>query len=223
LEDNQSIKMPGILITFEGIDLCGKSAQMERLVDRLKTHHFPHLLLREPGGTIFSEKIRDILLTKEKEDMCAATEYLLFSAARAQMTRQKIIPALADGFIVVCDRYFDSSTAYQGYGRGIDLSLIERINHFASSGIKPDVTFLLDIDLEEMEKRKSQMSKKTDRMEDQAKDFFLKVRKGYLSLANQNQERFILIDGKKTIISIAEQVWKKVERVIAQKYQAHNQ
>jgi dTMP kinase len=189
--------MSGILITFEGIDLCGKSVQIERLVEKLKAQHLHFTLLREPGGTVFSEKIREVLLAKNQEAMCAATEYLLFSAARAQIVQKKILPALAQGFIVICDRYFDSSTAYQGYGRGIDLLMIEKINDFATKGIKPNLTFLIDIDLD-----------------DQTKEFFHKVRDGYLAIAAQNQERFVVIDGKRSVDIIAEDIWREVKELL---------
>lgn len=203
--------MRGLFITFEGIDFCGKSVQIEKLVEKLQAKQINYLLLREPGGTIFSEKIREILLTKENETMNPATEFLLYSAARAQVTDQKIIPALKRGELVICDRYFDSSTAYQGYGREIELEKIQAINQFATQGIQPDLTFLLDIDLEEMEKRKQQNHKALDRMEDQTISFFKRVRKGFLTIAQQEKERFHVIDGKKQINSIADEIWNIVK------------
>ena len=203
--------MRGLFITFEGIDFCGKSVQIEKLVEKLQAKQINYLLLREPGGTIFSEKIREILLTKENETMNPVTEFLLYSAARAQVTDQKIIPALKRGELVICDRYFDSSTAYQGYGREIELEKIQAINQFATQGIQPDLTFLLDIDLEEMEKRKQQNHKALDRMEDQTRSFFQKVRKGFLTIAQQEKERFHVIDGKKQINSIADEIWNIVK------------
>ncbi|MBC8185968.1 dTMP kinase [candidate division KSB1 bacterium] len=206
-----NLSYPTPLITFEGIDLCGKSVQIKRLEEKLFTRNIPYLLLREPGGTIFSEKIREVLLTKENETMNPVTEFLLFSAARAQIVRQKILPALEKGLVVICDRYFDSSTAYQGYGRGIDLNMIDKINEFATETIKPNLSFLIDIDLDEMEKRKKLQESELDRMEDQAKEFFEKVRNGYLTIANKEQERFVVIDGKNTIDAIADEIWERVE------------
>ncbi len=206
--------MTGKLITFEGIDRCGKSAQIDQLVATLDSKQVPYILLREPGGTIIAEKIRDTLLTKEKEIMSSITEYLLYSAARAQVVREKILPSLERGLLVICDRYYDSSTAYQGYGRNIDLKIVHQINNFATSGIKPDLTFLIDIDLDEMERRKKQMNKKLDRMEDQNRAFFEKVRNGYLKIARQESERFYVIDGKRTIKSIAEEIWGQVRRIL---------
>ncbi len=202
------------LITFEGIDLCGKSAQVDRLIAHLESQKVSFILLREPGGTIIAEKIRRTLLTKEQEMMSPVAEYLLYSAARAQLVREKIVPSLKQGLLVICDRYYDSSTAYQGYGRNINLKIVNQINRFATNGIKPDRTFLIDIDLDEMERRKKLMNKNLDRMEDQDKRFFRKVRNGYLRIAAEESERFYVIDGKRTIHSIAEEIWGEVKRMI---------
>ncbi|MDZ7264656.1 MAG: dTMP kinase [candidate division KSB1 bacterium] len=200
-----------MLITFEGIDFCGKSVQIEQLINRLQQHQIPYILLREPGGTIIAEKIREVLLTRETEAMSPITEYLLYSAARAQLVRQQIEPALARGWLVICDRFADSSTAYQGYGRGIDLKLVQQINAFATNGIVPQLTFLIDIDLEEMERRKKQ-GRKLDRMENEERSFFERVRQGFLKMAAQEAERFYLIDGKRAIHSIADEVWTQVQQ-----------
>jgi len=206
--------MRGILITFEGIDFCGKSVQIDRLIARLEAYQIPYILLREPGGTVIAEKIRDTLLTKEKEVMSPITEYLLYSAARAQLVREKIIPSLERGLLVICDRYYDSSTAYQGYGRDIDLNIVHQINNFATNGIKPKLTFFIDIEIDEMERRKKQVDQKLDRMEDQKRTFFEKVRSGYLKIVEQESERFYTIDGKRTIDSIADEIWKQIEQII---------
>lgn len=206
--------MTGKLITFEGIDLCGKSVQIDQLTTRLRQHQVPFILLREPGGTIIAEKIRDTLLTKENELMSPIAEYLLYSAARAQLVKEKIIPSLQQGLLVISDRYYDSSTAYQGYGRNIDLKIVDKINHFATSGIQPNLTFFIDIDLDEMERRKSLVNKKLDRMEDQHGTFFEKVRNGYLKIVKQQSERFYVIDGKRTINSIAEEIWIQVKKLM---------
>jgi dTMP kinase len=206
--------MSGQLITFEGIDFCGKSVQIDRLIARLKVNQIPFTLLREPGGTVIAEKIRDTLLTKEHEIMSPVTEFLLYSSARSQLVSEKIVPSLKQGLLVICDRYYDSSTAYQGYGRDIDLHIVHQINHFATNGIKTKVTFFIDIDIEEMEKRKKQANHKLDRMEDQQRTFFEKVRNGYLKIVKQESERFYVIDGKRTINSIAEEIWGQVRRVM---------
>lgn len=209
--------MTGKLITFEGIDFCGKSVQIDRLVAKLHTENYPFVLLREPGGTLIAEKIRDTLLSKVPEPMNPITEYLLYSAARAQLVQEKIIPALKQGLLVICDRFFDSSTAYQGYGRGIDLDFVERTNRLVTQGIVPNVTFLIDIDLDEMEQRKKRMNKQLDRMEDQDRAFFERVRNGYFEIAAQQSERFRIIDGKSTIQRIADEIWAQVKRIAALK------
>lgn len=206
--------MTGNLITFEGLDFCGKSVQIEQLITKLQTSQIPYVLLREPGGTIISEKIRDALLLKEEETMSPITEFLLFSAARAQVTRKKIIPALQKGSLVICDRYYDSSTAYQGFGRDIDLQIINQINNFETEKIKPSLTFFIDIDLDEMELRKKKLNNELDRMEDQTQDFFLKVRNGYLTIARQEPERFCVIDGTRTIHFIAKKIWSRVKKLL---------
>ncbi|MDZ7332539.1 MAG: dTMP kinase [candidate division KSB1 bacterium] len=207
--------MTGKLITFEGIDLCGKSVQIEQLVAKLHDRNYPFLLLREPGGTLIAEKIRDTLLSKVPEPMNPITEYLLYSAARAQLVQEKIIPALQQGRLVICDRFFDSSTAYQGYGRGIDLDFVERTNRFVTQGIVPNLTFLIDIDIDEMEQRKKRMNKQLDRMEDQDRTFFERVRNGYFEIAAKQSERFRIIDGKSTIQIIADEIWAQVKRIVA--------
>ena len=206
--------MTGKLITFEGIDFCGKSAQIDLLIANLESIKAPFILLREPGGTIIAEKIRQILLTKEQEMMSPVAEYLLYSAARAQLVREKIIPSVEQGLLVICDRYYDSSTAYQGYGRNIDLEIVDQVSYFATSGIEPNLTFLIDIDLDEMERRKKLMNKNLDRMEEQDRSFFEKVRNGYLRIAAKEPERFYVIDGKRTIKLIAEEIWEEVKRII---------
>ncbi|NOZ63002.1 MAG: dTMP kinase [Calditrichaeota bacterium] len=204
----------GFLITFEGIDGCGKSVQVQRLTQKLKSKGIEYILLREPGGTIIAEKIREVLLAKAEEPMTPVAEFLLFSAARAQLTRQTIIPALEDGKIVILDRFFDSSAAYQGYGRGIELDFIHKVNRMASQRTDPDLTFLLDIDLTEMKKRRELAGKIPDRMEDQEHDFFSRVREGYLALARFNSERFCVIDGKKAIDEISREIWREIDHRI---------
>jgi len=199
-----------MFITFEGVDLCGKTTQAEILSKKLKSLGYDVLLLREPGGTKISEIIRDILLSTQNSEMDPLTELFLFSASRAQLVKEVIIPALNSGKIVICDRFYDSTTAYQGYGRGIDIEKIKVINELASAGIAPDITFLIDIPVEEIYKRK--MAKiaetgkvKSDRMENSGFDFYERVRRGYLEIASKC-ERFIVIDGMKKIDEISEQI-----------------
>ncbi len=210
-----------MFITFEGIDLCGKTTQAEILVKRLKSLGYDVLFVREPGGTKISEEIRNILLSEQNQEMDPVTELFLFSASRAQLVKEAIIPALKSNKIVICDRFYDSTLAYQGYGRGIDIEKIKVINELASSGITPDITFLIDIPVEEIYRRKMSKSTATkkdnsDRMENSGFDFFERVRNGYLEIAKRS-ERFIVIDGMKGIDEISQQIWSIVlEKLKAQ-------
>ncbi len=206
--------MNGTLITFEGIDFCGKSVQIEKLVERLKANDINFKLFREPGGTVIAEKIREALLTVEDETMSPLTEYLLYSAARAQVVKENILPALQQGLLVILDRFYDSSTAYQGYGRKMDLEFVHQLNHIATQGLVPKITFFIDIDLDEMERRKIRLKGKLDRMEQETKTFFENVRNGYLQIISQEPERFSVIDGSSTIDSIAEEIWHKVNQLL---------
>lgn len=206
--------MQGTLITFEGIDFCGKSVQIQKLIERLKAENIHYHLFREPGGTVIAEKIRDALLAIEEEAMSPLSEYLLYSAARAQVVKEKIAPALQEDSLVILDRFYDSSTAYQGYGRKIDLELIHKINHVATGGLKPHLTFFIDIDLKEMERRKNALQEKLDRMERETRTFFENVRNGYLQIIHQEPERFLVIDGSSTIESIAEEIWQHTDALL---------
>ena len=199
--------MKGILITFEGIDFCGKSVQMELLAEKIVNLGKSIVVIREPGGTIISEKIREVLLRKERESMTPVAEFLLYSAARSQLVQEKIISNLNAGKIILCDRFYDSSTAYQGYGRGIELNMVHQINKLATQDISPHITFLLDIDIDEVEKRKKNINTQLDRIEEETKDFFNKVRQGYLIIAENNPQRIRIIDGSQTISAIENEIW----------------
>lgn len=205
----------GILVTFEGIDGSGKTTQVNMLVDWLCRRSVGYKLFREPGGTSIGEKIREILLDRNSSEMYPATELLLYSASRYQLTRERIIPALEEGYVVICDRYYDSSTAYQGYGRDIDLDFICGLNKFASCGIEPDVTFLLDITVEEREKRLAGRS--LDRLELENREFQERVRRGFLELARRYGERFVVLDGGKAPQRIFEEVVKSLEPLLKKK------
>ncbi len=193
-----------MLITFEGIDYCGKSVQLELLAQKIVNQHKPVVIIREPGGTLISEKIRDVLLNREHKFMNPVTEMLLYNAARAQLIQEKILPNLREGKIILCDRFYDSTTAYQGYGRGIDLNLIQQVNQLATQHISPDITFLLDIELDEVVKRQQKSKAQLDRMESENRDFFERVKKGFLAIAEANPRRFRVIDGGKSISEIEE-------------------
>lgn len=194
------------LITFEGIDFTGKTTQANLLIRRLRREGYSVELFSDPGGTSISERIRGLLLDGEN-DLSPETELLLYSASRAQLVREKILPALKEEKIVICDRFYDSTTAYQGYGRGLNLGLIERINRFVCQGIVPGVTFLLDLDPQEAMKRRSGFK---DRMEGQDLDFHRRVREGYLKIARREPGRVVVLQGERSVEELKEIVWKIV-------------
>jgi dTMP kinase len=204
-------KLTGLLITFEGIDGCGKSTQARLLTAYLKKLHADVILLREPGGTAPSERIRRILLDP-KLTITAPAELFLYEAARAQVTEELILPALRQGKVVICDRYFDSSTAYQGYGRGLGAQLVERLNRIATGGLNPDLTIVLDVDYDTALARRG---KKADRLETEQKAFFDRVREGYKVLSGKR--RVTLLDGRKTPEELFRLIREKVDTLLAQK------
>jgi len=200
-----------MFITFEGIDFCGKSTQVKLLNDYLIKKDKTVKIIREPGGTEISEKIREILLDKKNNKMTMETEFLLFSASRAQLIRERIRPYLNDGFFVISDRLHDSSIAYQGFGRGISIERIEQISSFAVGETIPDITFFIDIPVEEAEKRKALNSNvELDRIEVSKDGFFERVRNGYLYLS-EKEKRFRKINGLLPIEDIHEQIIKEIE------------
>jgi len=203
-----------MLITFEGIDYSGKSTQATLLVSRLEKHGKEVIFLREPGGTSISENIRNILLDKEHLELKQITELFLFSAARTQLVNEVMLPALQAGKVVVCDRFYDSTTAYQGYGRGINLNDIQAINRIATSETKPHLTFFIDIEIDELFKRQIAAGLSADRMESSGRDFFERVRNGYWKLAEMESGRFIVVSGKLQIDEIHREIWDIVKKQI---------
>jgi len=203
------MKRRGILITFEGIDGSGKTTQLKLTVGFLREHGLPLLILREPGSTPIAEHIRKILLGRQN-NMSPASELLLYLAARADLVRNVIAPALNRGVIVLCDRFYDSTTAYQGYGRGLDISLIERLNSLAVGKTRPDLTFLVDVDYPTSLKRRK---KESDRLESESKKFFNRVRRGFLAIAEKEKKRIVVLDGKKP----AEDIFAEVEICLRKK------
>ncbi len=183
-----------MFLTLEGIDFSGKSTQAKLLVDALSRERAV-CFLREPGGTPISERIRSILLDKKNLELTDRAELLLFSASRAQLVTGVIRPALARGEIVICDRYYDSTTAYQGAGRGLPMDAVRTINAFATGGLVPDLTLFIDIPVEEIERRRAAAGKGFDRMEAAGREFFQRVRDGYIALAASEPDRFVRIDG----------------------------
>ncbi|RMF63220.1 MAG: dTMP kinase [Calditrichaeota bacterium] len=204
--------MKGVLISFEGIDFSGKSVQANLLKENLVRKGFSVILLREPGGTEISEKIREVLLDKGNDGMVDRTEVLLYSAARAQMVAERVVPHLKRGGVVICDRYFDSTTAYQGYGREIDLDFIKQLHKFAIQDIVPDITFLIDIDLEEAVRRSEQGGHRLDRLEQEGEEFRERVRAGYLAVAEEEPERFVVVDGRRSVAEIQEEILSHVKK-----------
>ena len=180
-------------ITFEGIDGCGKTTQINLLSKHLDNRGKNNIIVREPGGTDISEAMREILLDN-KNKISSYTETLLFLAARSQLVDEIIKKNINDNQFTLCDRYIDSTLAYQGYGRGLDKEELNTLNRFATSNIQPDLTFILDINLSESIKR---IGKNMDRMEQGGIGFLKKVKKGYQIIANSNKKRYKLIDCKK--------------------------
>ena len=189
-----------MFITFEGIEGCGKSTQTKRLVNRLRELAVPLIFTLEPGGTDVGQKIRRILLDSRNQHLSPLTELLLYAADRAQHVEEIIKPALEQGKWVLCDRFFDATTVYQGYARGLDMKLIATLNEKASPGIRPDITFLIDCPVEiglerALNRNRIQFQQGQDRFEREKKDFHEAVRKGYLTMAKEDSERFRVVDG----------------------------
>lgn len=205
-------KPPGKLISFEGSEGSGKSTQIARLAAHLQKAGREVVSTREPGGTEIGEQIRNIIVHNSKGDeMCAETELLLFTAARAQLVREVIAPSLVDGKIVLSDRYLDSSTVYQGIGRNLAADPVNQINRFAVGNVMPDLTIVIDVPLEvSLNRLKQRASDLPDRMERENLDFYKKVREGYLVLAKSLPERFIVVDGTKTEDVIEKKIWAEV-------------
>ncbi len=199
-----------MFISFEGIDFCGKSTQIELLREYLIKNQKKVKLIREPGGTKISEKIRDILLDKKNSAMVMETEIFLFSASRAQLVREVIRPALEDNYFVLSDRFHDSSTAYQGYGRGLPLDAILKIHNLAIGNTVPDLTFIIDIPTSvAFERKREKTQTDLDRIELSDNAFFEKVRIGYLELALK-ENRFRVIDGTQSIENIHKKIINEI-------------
>lgn len=208
----------GSFITFEGLDGCGKSTQMQRLVARLQ-RLFPNdpqriLTLREPGSTAIGEDLRSLIKCEKRgASMFAETEFLLFSASRTQLVREVIAPALAEGKIVLCDRFVDSTIVYQGAARKLDSHVIEMINQFAIGNCLPDVTILLDLPIEALRHRiGGRIGITEDRIEKESNLFFENVRRGYQQLAASQAQRFILMDAMLPPDQIEQMIWTQLEK-----------
>lgn len=191
--------MKGFLISFEGIDGSGKSTQAELLYTHLVDHGYTARLLREPGGTDIGERIRSLLLDSAFTEMAPYTELFLYLAARAQICSQVITPALERAEVVIMDRFIDSSSAYQGYARGLGVVTVEELNSIAAGGVVPDMTFFVDCD---PATALSRVDSKPDRLESEGLTFMERVREGFLQLCFVHKDRFILIDGEQPVDTI---------------------
>ena len=209
--------MKGIFITFEGIDGSGKTTQIELLNSFLKQSGFDVVLTREPGGTDIGDKIRKILLDSKNIQMSYRAETLLFLASRAELVSKVIQPSLNQGKIIICDRFFDSTIAYQGIARQLGAEKILDMSLWATENIIPDLTFLLSIDVWECEKRIKNGKKKKDRIEKEEIDFKSKIQEGYMQLAGKNKERFVIVDGCLDIESVFAVVKSNTLRVLKSK------
>jgi dTMP kinase len=202
----------GYFITFEGAEGSGKSTQIRNAAAFLKKKGRSVVMLREPGGTRISEAIRRILLDKKLKEMDPVAELLLYLAARSQIVQEKILPALQKGRVVICDRFEDSTRAYQGFGRKIPLAAIEQASRLVRGNLKPDLTFVLDIDIAKGLKRGG----RHDRIEREALSFHRRVRQGFLALAKKEPRRMVVLDTSKPVAWVSQKVRERLERVFGQ-------
>jgi len=201
-----------LFITFEGGEGCGKSTQAEALWKKLSRLGIPTELTHEPGGTVLGNEIRHLLKRKRQDKILPEAELLLFAACRTQLVTEVIRPSLQKGKVVICDRFADSTTAYQGYGRGIDLATIKATNELATQGTKPDLTILLDIPATKGLERKQ--DKTEDRFEAEDIAFHNRIRDGYLKISAEEPERWLVIDATLPRTEIAEIIWDRVNRLL---------
>ncbi|HUU51234.1 MAG TPA: dTMP kinase [Nitrospinota bacterium] len=210
----------GTFITFEGVEGCGKTTQIMMLRDYLLEKNYQVKITREPGGTAIGDQIRKILLNDDNKNISRETELLLITACRVQHIKEVIIPALKQDKVVLCDRFFDSTFAYQGYGRNIDLEFIKRLNKIVSCNIEPDLTILLDLDplegLKRANKRNSKkaVSEREERFEKETLEFHKRIRIGFLELAQKSQERIKVIDGNGKIEEIQKTIRSYTDEIL---------
>jgi dTMP kinase len=209
--------MNGLFITFEGIDGCGKSTQVDAARRGLEEKGIACIVTREPGGAPISEKVRAILLSPDNGEMCNSCEVLLYLAARAQHVHEKIAPALARGVVVLCDRFMDATFAYQSYGRGIPLERLLSMNDFATGGVAPSLSFVFDVDVETAFGRLKKAEKMPDRLERSGKEFYEKVREGYRALAALYPQRIVVLSGAAPVEELSRAVLETIMRRFAKK------
>ena len=205
-----------MFVTFEGSEGSGKSTQIELLAASLRAQDFAIVTTREPGGTSIGEQVRDCLHDVKNTRMTAAAEVLLYSASRSQLVKEVIMPALAQGQIVLSDRYADSTLAYQGFGRQLDLETLVRITEFATGGLIPDMTLFLDVDVKAGLARRTVGQAEINRMDLQEIAFYERVRTGYLTLANQEPDRWIIIDANRPVDELQADIRSHMEERLAQ-------
>ena len=206
----------GLFITLEGGDGAGKSVQSNALLQRLEERGVTAVLTREPGGTPLGERLRDIVLSlagSGDSPLHPLIETFLFVAARAELVERVIAPAIARGDVVVCDRFADSTVAYQGFGRGVEAEVIERLNEIATGGLRPKLTVLLDLSVEAGLAR-ARAAGTADRFEREAVAFHERVRAGYQTLAEREPDRWLLVDARQSPDAVAESIWRRVEPLL---------
>ena len=203
---------PGLLITFEGGEGCGKSTQARLLYQKLNQYKIPSLLTKEPGGTPLGNKIRSLLKVKRDFTISPLSELFLFSACRSQLIQDVITPSLDAGHVVVCDRFTDSTVVYQGLARGLDLSLIDSINSAATGGLKPDVTILLDVLPEQGLQRKRKIH--LDRFDSEELSFHRSIREGYLDLAAKEPKRWLVLQAGLPINKLSQLTWEHIRPLL---------
>ena len=210
--------MPGLFVSFEGGEACGKSTQVARLIRKLESLGHQVLAIREPGSTEAGEAIRNLLLHSDQGlRLTPAAELLLFGASRAQLVEEVIRPGLNAGKIVVADRFTDSTTVYQGIARGLELKFIRELEHFVCAGLRPAITFLLDLDLETIRNRRLRRVRPVngpDRIEELPLEFHRKVREGYLQLASEFPERIKVIDAARSVDEVEAAIWKEINAIL---------
>jgi dTMP kinase len=206
--------MKGIFITFEGIDGSGKTTQIKLLADYLQKEGYDIVVTREPGGTKIGDKIREILLDPLNKGMSVRTETFLFEASRAEIVEKVIVPALSSGKIVICDRFFDSTIAYQGIARGLGIDTVLTMSLWATCGLVPDITFLLSADRYECDKRMKVSSKKPDRIENEEEDFKQKLQEGYRQLADNFGGRVVALNGGLPVSEIFQLIKTRIKELL---------
>ncbi len=205
--------MSGYLITLEGIEGSGKSTQLEYVIDYLNSKNFDVVSTREPGGTVVGEKVRELLLDNTIPDMHVETELMLMFAARIEHVKKVIEPALNSNKVIVCDRFYDASYAYQGYGRGIDIHRIDELRKYSISNLCPDLTILLDVPLDVSIDRVHARGKK-DRFENEENLFYKKIREGYLEIAKNNPARVKVVDSSQSISDVQSNIKSSIDELL---------